>query len=84
MTISEVLIFAKILAYIFGDRTISVTETEKKYAAEALKRIADQRMDWTQEQREQYKMWVEVFESIRRTTIIDYLISGDKTCLKAE
>ena len=62
MTITEILIFAKILAAISGDRTITVTPVEKKIAADALKRIADQRMDWTPQQKEQYKMLVDAME----------------------
>jgi hypothetical protein len=60
MSITEILIFAKILAAVSGDRTITVTSVEKRIAADALKRIADQRFDWTQGQREQYKMLVDV------------------------
>ena len=64
LTINEILLFAKILAYASGDRTFTVTDIDKKMAAEALKRMADQRMDWTLEQREQYKMLVDVVESM--------------------
>lgn len=64
LTINEILLFAKILAYTSGDRTVTVTDIDKKMAAEALKRMADQRMDWTLEQREQYKMLVDVVEGM--------------------
>lgn len=64
MTITEILIFAKILALVSGDRSVTVTDVEKKIAADALKRIADQRYDWTQGQREQYKMLVDVVENL--------------------
>ena len=60
MTINEILIFAKILAFASGDRTVNVTDLDKKMAADALKRMADQRMDWTGQQREQYKLLVDV------------------------
>lgn len=64
LTINEILLFAKILAYASGDRTVTVTDIDKKIAAEALKRMADQRMDWTLEQREQYKMLVDVVDQL--------------------
>jgi len=64
MTITEILIFAKILAAISGDRTVAVTDLEKKIAADALKRIADQRIDWTQQQKAQYKTLVDVVERL--------------------
>lgn len=64
MTITEILIFAKILALVSGDRSVKVTDVEKKIATDALRRIADQRMDWTQEQREQYKKLVDVVEQL--------------------
>ena len=37
LTINEILLFAKILAYTSGDRTVTVTDIDKKMAAEALK-----------------------------------------------
>ena len=64
MTITEILIFAKILAAISGDRTVAVTDLENKIAADALKRIADQRIDWTQQQKAQYKTLVDVVERL--------------------
>lgn len=64
MTINEILIFSKILAYVSGDRSITITDAEKKIAASALKRMADQRTDWTFPQKEQYKLWVDIVEQI--------------------
>ena len=65
MNITEILIFAKILAAVSGDRTVMVTSVEKKIAADVLRRRADQRFNWTQPQREQYKMLVDVVEQIQ-------------------
>ena len=64
MTINEILLFAKILAFASGDRTVTVTDLDKKMATEALKRMADQRYDWTEQQREQYKLLVDVINKI--------------------
>lgn len=58
MKIDEILLFAKILAYVSGDRSVTITGIEMEMAADALKRLADQRFDWTQEQREQFKAMV--------------------------
>ncbi len=60
MKIDEILLFAKILAYVFGDRSVTITGIEMEMAADALRRLADQRLDWTQEQREQYKAMVDI------------------------
>lgn len=65
MTINEILLFAKILAFASGDRSVTVTDLDKEMATEALKRMADQRMDWTEQQREQYKLLVEFVEKMR-------------------
>ena len=62
MTISEIMLFAKILAFASGDKTVIVTDLDKKIATDTLKRMADQRMDWTEQQREQYKSLVDVVE----------------------
>ena len=64
MTINEILLFAKILAFASSDRTVTVTDLDKKMAADTLKRMADQRLDWTEQQREQYKMLVDVVEQM--------------------
>ena len=65
MTINEILLFAKILAFASGDRTVTVTDLDKKMAADTLKRMADQRFDWNPQQRQQYKMLVDVVEQMR-------------------
>ena len=65
MTINEILAFAKILAFASGDRTVTVTDLDKEMAADTLKRMADQRLDWTEQQREQYKLLVEFVEKMR-------------------
>lgn len=48
MTIDEILILAKITAYAFGDKSISLTQIDKDMAVDMLKRMADQRWDWTE------------------------------------
>ena len=65
MNINEILLFAKILAYVSGDRSVTITDIEMEMAADALRRLADQRVDWTQEQREQYKAMVSIIRYMR-------------------
>ena len=65
MNIIEILLFAKILAYVSGDRSVTITDIEMEMAADALRRLADQRVDWTQEQREQYKAMVSIIRYMR-------------------
>lgn len=65
MTINEILVFAKILSFASGDRNVIITDADKKMAAEALKRMADQRFEWTEQQKQQYKMLVDVIEQLR-------------------
>lgn len=61
----QILLFAKILAYVSGDRSVTITDAEMEMAAGVLRRIADQRFDWTQEQREQYKAMVSIVRYMR-------------------
>lgn len=65
MNINEILLFAKILAYVSGDKSVTITDIEMEMAADALRRLADQRVDWTQEQREQYKTMVSIIRYMR-------------------
>ena len=58
----EVLAITKITAYFFGDKTIEVTKIDKKVACEALKKMADNKSDWTRQQKESYKQLVEYLE----------------------
>ena len=72
MTIEEMLIVAKSVAYLMGDRTITITELEKDTACLMLKRIADQKMDWSEQQRRQMKDLVDYCKEatqMRRETI---------------
>ena len=59
MTIDEMMLCAKIFAYAMGDRSVSVTQLDKDAAYGMLKRMADQRWDWTEAQKEQYKALVD-------------------------
>lgn len=60
LTFEEMMLFAKILAYISGDRSISLNQIDRDSAIAVLKRMADQRMDWNEQQKEQFKSMVDI------------------------
>ena len=45
-----------------GDRAATITDVDKKTADEVLKRMADLRFDWTEQQKQQYKILVDSAE----------------------
>ncbi len=60
MTFDQVLSLAKIINAIYNNNSsVKVTKRDKEIAAESLKLLADQRCDWTQEQKELYKVLVD-------------------------
>lgn len=60
ITIDEIILFAKILAYASGDRSIVLTNTDKDLAYEALKRMTDRRTDMTEQQKNNFKMLIDL------------------------
>ena len=60
MNFFEMLCFAKLFSAVMqGNPIRSISSMELDAASEALKQITDQRQDWTQEQKEIYKMMVD-------------------------
>lgn len=55
MTFEEMILYAKVLAFCFGDRTVKLTIDDKKAAYEVLKKITDKRQDLTKQQKEELK-----------------------------
>ncbi len=64
MTLEEMMLCAKVFAYAMGDRSISLNQTDKDFAVSMLKRMADQRWDWTEEQKSQFKALVDVCKQL--------------------
>ncbi len=60
MNAEELIIFAKMIAYAMGDPSVKLTDLEKETAFSMLKRNADRRVDWTEQQKEQYKELVDI------------------------
>ena len=56
----ELIILAKMIAYAMGDSSVKLTDLEKEMAFSMLKRNADRRIDWTEQQKEQYKELVDI------------------------
>lgn len=61
ITFFELVSFAKAFSKVFAiDRQVSVTKEEEKAAIEALKKMSENRDDWTQEQKEIYKAFADL------------------------
>ncbi len=60
MTPNDIMLIAKVFACAMGDRSMSLSQADKEYASELLKRLADNRSDWTDHQKIEYKMLVEM------------------------
>jgi len=55
----EYLLIAKILAHVLSNTAITLTEADKEAAKQLIKKMADQRYDWSCEKREQLKLLVD-------------------------
>lgn len=65
ITFHELVSFAKVFSKAFAiDRRMSVTKEEEKAAIEVLKKINENRADWTQEQKETYKAFADLAKEI--------------------
>ena len=60
LTFDEAMLLAKAVAYALGDRNVSFNNADKELAVSRLKKIADQRLDWTLQQKEQYKALLDI------------------------
>ncbi len=60
MSVDELLLVAKIIAYVTGNTTVSLSDCDKDAAKLLIKRIANQRDDWTPKQKEEFKKLVDV------------------------
>ena len=65
MTFDELMIIAKMTALACGDRNVTIGEIEKDMMYSLLKRIADQRLDLTAQQKAQFKALVDVCKDCR-------------------
>lgn len=58
-TLFELVSFLKVFSAYFDKKDISISKEERKAAYDLLKKVADNRKDFTQEQKEQYSALVE-------------------------
>ena len=59
MSMDDILLIAKIFAYVMGDTSVTLTNLDKDAAKSLIKRLVDNRYDWTPEQREFFKMFTD-------------------------
>ena len=59
ISMEEMMLFAKIFAYAMGDKSISLNQIDKDAAFSVLNRMADQKWNWTEQQKANYKALLE-------------------------
>lgn len=59
MSLYEMLCFAKVYCAAFGFSSLAISRQEIDIAFEVLKKATDNRQDWTQEQKDVYKLLVD-------------------------
>ena len=64
MTLEEAMLCAKLFAYAMGDRSISLSQIDKDSAFALLKRMADQKWNWSDQQKKQYKVFVDICKNL--------------------
>ena len=60
MTFEEMILFAKIVAYVSGDRTVNLTDVDKDMAFNTLKKMTDGRCDMTEQQKKEFKAVIDL------------------------
>lgn len=65
LTSDELLLIAKLLAFAFGEKSITLNEADKEVASRLLNKIVDNRIDLTYEQKEQLKALIEIIKAER-------------------
>lgn len=66
LTFDEMVLYAKILAYMMGDASIVLSDKDKDIALSLLKKMIDQRIDMTEQQKEQFKFSVDVLNEVEK------------------
>lgn len=64
MTFEEMVLFAKIVAYASGDKTIVLGNEDKEMACVTLKKMVDRRVDMTEQQKESFKIVVDLVKEL--------------------
>lgn len=66
MTLDEMMLFAKIIAFTLGDRSVTISEIERDSAYNMLKKIVDQHWNWTEQQKSYCKQLINECELLMR------------------
>ena len=64
MTFEEMILFAKIVAYVSGDRMVNLTDGDKDMAFNTLKKMTDGRCDMTEQQKREFKAVIDLCREI--------------------
>lgn len=56
MTLEEMMLFAKICAYVMGDESITLDQLDRDAAIIMLKKMADNTSNWNETQKQLFKM----------------------------
>ena len=70
MTFEEMIVVAKAIAYFSGNTSVDFTYNDRDVAVEMFKRMTDQRLDLTLEQKEQIKAIVELWNISDKSNLI--------------
>ena len=60
MTFEEMILFAKIVAYVSGDKSAVLTNRDKDMAFDTLKKMTDGRCDMTEQQKKEFKKVIDL------------------------
>lgn len=62
LSLEDMLLVAKIIAFVNGDKSIALTDIDKDMAFRLMKKMIDQRYDMNPQQKEQYKLLLDIYK----------------------
>ena len=60
MSTDELLLVAKVFAHVVGNPAVTLTDLDKDAAKVLIKKMADQRYDWSPNQKDEFKKLVDL------------------------
>ena len=60
MSTDELLLVAKIFAYVIGNPSVTLTQLDKDAAKTLIKKVANERYDWSPKQKDEFMKLVDV------------------------
>jgi hypothetical protein len=64
LNFEEMIVVAKMIAYSMGDRSVILTDMDKNISFELMKKMIDQRLDMNKQQKEQFKIMLDLYKHI--------------------